>query len=233
MIAVCLYIAILLVAASVLVNRMGERRMKAAQTALVERDRDLQALDQQIQDGEKALGLSRNRLSELDGRVEEEKARVQALGQQFETVQKAAPERFHVFDRLEPRPGVIWEVPVRRSPDVVTFSAGLARAWREGRTDLIVATTQREALERPTQEAGRRSRHHADGGHCSRRGERAERGESESACAQPGYRDGDDLRSSRGLVIAEPRRRRVVGLGRSAAIRRRHRQILYWMFAAA
>ncbi len=151
MIAVCLYIAILLVAASVLVNRMGERRMKAAQTALVERDRDLQALDQQIQDGEKALGLSRNRLSELDGRVEEEKARVQALGQQFETVQKAAPERFHVFDRLEPRPGVIWEVPVRRSPDVVTFSAGLARAWREGRTYLIVATTQREALERTTQ----------------------------------------------------------------------------------
>lgn len=151
MIAVCLYIAILLVAASVLVNRMGERRMKAAQTALVERDKDLQALDQRIQDGEKALDLARNRLADLDGRADEAKAQVLALEQQFEAVQKAAPERFHVFDRLEPRPGVIWEVPVRRSPDAVTVSAGLARAWREGRTYLIVATTQREALERTAQ----------------------------------------------------------------------------------
>ena len=151
MIAVCLYIAILLVAASVLVNRMGERRMKAAQSALVERDKDLQALDQQIQDGERMLGFAQTRLADLDGHVDEAKARVRALEQQFDAVQKAAPERFHVFDRLEPRPGVIWEVPVRRSPDVVTFSAGLARAWREGRTYLIVATTQREALERVTQ----------------------------------------------------------------------------------
>jgi hypothetical protein len=151
MIAVCLYLSILLVAASVLVNRMGERRMKAAQNTLAEKDKNLQALDQQIQDGEKALDLAQNRLTDLDGRVEDAKARVHALEQQFETIQKASPERFHVFDRLEPRPGVIWEVPVRRSPDVVTFSAGLARAWRESRTYLIVATTQREALERTVQ----------------------------------------------------------------------------------
>ncbi|WP_448203409.1 hypothetical protein [Azospirillum sp. sgz302134] len=151
MTALCLYAAILLMVASVVVNRKGERRVKAGRESLSLADKDLRALEQQFLECGKALDLAQNRLTVLDERVAEAEALVRTLERQLESCQKAPAERYYVFDRLEPRPGTIWEVPVRRMPGVPPGGAAMASAWRDGRTYLLAATTQREALERASQ----------------------------------------------------------------------------------
>lgn len=151
MTAVLIYIAVLLMIGSVIVNRTGERRIKAARERLTAADKDLRALHQQLLDDAGKLDAAQKQLAGVDDQLLQAQTIVNALERQIETLQTAPVERYHVFDRLEPRPGTIWEVPVRRSPDGIAGGAAMTAAWRDGRTYLLVATTAREALERAAQ----------------------------------------------------------------------------------
>ncbi len=155
MTAVLIYIAVLLMIGSVIVNRTGERRIKAARGRLSAADKDLRALNQQLLDDAGKLDAAQQQLAGVDDQLLQAETIVNALERQVETLQEAPVERYYVFDRLEPRPGTIWEVPVRRAPDVLpggaAMAAAMTAAWRDGRTYLLVATTAREALERAAQ----------------------------------------------------------------------------------
>lgn len=151
MTAIILYAALLLLVASVLVNRMGERRVRAARDEFATADKDIRTMEQRLQEARKTLEATRGRLGGLEETLAEAKRQAEALERQFDALQQAPVELYHVFDRLEARPGTIWEVAVRRAPDALYTSAAMAASWRDGRTYLIVASNQKEALDRTAQ----------------------------------------------------------------------------------
>ncbi|WP_454018614.1 hypothetical protein [Azospirillum sp. Marseille-Q6669] len=151
MTAIILYAALLLLAASVLVNRMGERRVRAARSELVTADKDIRTFEQRVQEARKTLEATRAKLGGLEEALTEAKRQAELLERQLDAVQQAPMELFHVFDRLEARPGTIWEVAVRRAPDALYTSGAMAASWRDGRAYLVVAANQKEALDRVAQ----------------------------------------------------------------------------------
>ena len=151
MTAIILYAAVLLLAASVLVNRMGERRVRAARGELATADKDIRTMEQRVQEARKTLEATRGRVDGLEETLAEAKRQNEALERQLDALQQAPMELYHVIDRLEARPGTIWEVAVRRAPDALYTSAAMAASWRDGRTYLIVASNQKEALDRAAQ----------------------------------------------------------------------------------
>ncbi|MDQ2105569.1 hypothetical protein [Azospirillum isscasi] len=151
MTAIILYAALLLLAASVLVNRMGERRVRATREALATADKDIRTMEQRVQESRKTLEAARGKLGGLEEALVEAKRQTEVLEGQLDALQQTPVELYHVFDRLEARPGTIWEVTVRRAPDALYTSAAMAASWRDGRTYLIVASNQKEALDRAAQ----------------------------------------------------------------------------------
>lgn len=151
MTAIALYIAILLMVASVVVNRIGERKMSKKRKSLSGLEKELRSLDSQALEATRALDQTKLRLSELDRQVEEAQAVVTRLQTRLEKTQTAPPDYLHVFDRLDARPGMIWTVTVKRSAAGIGVSSAQVAAWREPRSYLIVAGTQREALDRANQ----------------------------------------------------------------------------------
>lgn len=151
MTAIILYAALLLLATSVLVNRMGERRVRAARDELATADKDIRAMEQRVQEARKTLEATCAKLGGQEEALAEAKRQADLLERQLDALQQAPMELYHVFDRLESRPGTIWEVAVRRAPDALYTSAAMAASWRDGRTYLIVASNQKEALDRAAQ----------------------------------------------------------------------------------
>lgn len=151
MTAIILYAALLLLAASVVVNRMGERRVRSARDEIATAEKDIRTMDQRVQEARKTLETTRGTLGGLEEALAEAKRQAEALERQLDAVQQAPMELFHVFDRLEARPGTIWEVTVRRAPDALYTSGAMAASWRDGRAYLVVAANQKEALDRVAQ----------------------------------------------------------------------------------
>ena len=151
MTAIILYAAVLLLVATVMVNRMGERRIRAARGELATADKDIRTMEQRVQEARRTLEATRGRADGLEETLAEAKRQNEALERHLDALQQAPVELYYVFDRLEARPGTIWEVAVRRAPDALYTSAAMAASWRDGRTYLIVASNQKEALDRATQ----------------------------------------------------------------------------------
>ena len=150
MTALFLYGAVLLMAASVIVNRIGQRRMLAARKALTAEENKLRAIDRGILDGARALNQVKQRVATLDDEIHGARLTVEHLGEKFDQVRAAPMERYYIFDRLDARPGSIWSMDIRRTDDAPN-DPRLAAAWQQPRTYLIVASTPREAVDRAAQ----------------------------------------------------------------------------------
>lgn len=150
MTALFLYGAVLLMAASVLVNRIGQRRMAAARKALAAEETLLRQIDNGILESARTLNQARQRVTELDDQIHGAQLTVDHLTEKFEQARAAPAERYHIFDRLDARPGTIWSLPIRRAEDAPNDSR-LAAAWSEPRTYLMVASNPREAMDRAAQ----------------------------------------------------------------------------------
>ncbi|HYG88614.1 MAG TPA: hypothetical protein VD978_20405 [Azospirillum sp.] len=138
------YAAVGLLVISVIVGRMARRQFETARKALVADEAVLTTAGQALQEALRARNDAEQRHAGLDGRLEQAQAEVRAAQQALETVREAPVERFHVFDRLEPRPGSLWSVTVVRRPD----APGGPAPWTGERTLVVAASGQSEALER-------------------------------------------------------------------------------------
>ncbi len=150
MTALFLYGAVLLMAASVIVNRIGQRRMAAARKLLATEEGTLRSLDHLILDQARALGQVKQRNESLDDQIHDARLAVEHLTEKFEQARAAPTEKYHVFDRLDARPGTIWSLDVRRGEEAPQDSR-MAAAWPAPRTYLIVAANPREAVDRAAQ----------------------------------------------------------------------------------
>lgn len=150
MTALFLYAAVLFMAGSVLVNRIGQRRLAAARKAVAEDETTLLTLEREIVDHARKLNEVKERASTLDDQLHDARLAVEHLTEKFDEARAAPVERYHIFDRLDARPGSIWSLEVRRA-DEAGGNARMAAAWPTPRTYLIVASTPREAADRALQ----------------------------------------------------------------------------------
>jgi hypothetical protein len=149
MTALFLYAAVLFMAGSVLVNRIGQRRMAAARKSLAGEENALVSLEREIVEHAQRLNQIKEREAALDDQLHGARLAVEHLTEKFDEARAAPLERYHIFDRLDARPGSIWSLEVRRADDA--SNARMAAAWPTPRTYLIVASTPREAVDRALQ----------------------------------------------------------------------------------
>lgn len=146
MTALFLYGAVLLMAASVIVNRIGQRRMVAARKGLAADEASLRSLDQSLLDNARALVQVKQRNEALGDQIRDTRLAVDHLTEKFEQARAAPMDKFYIFDRLDARLGTIWALDVRRNEEAAS-DARLTAAWPVPRTYLIVAATPREAAD--------------------------------------------------------------------------------------
>ena len=138
------YAAAGLLAISVILGRTARRQLTTARKALAADEAVLAAAGQALQEALRARNDAEQRHAGLDGRLEQAQAEVRAAQQALEGARHTAVERFHVADRLEPRPGSLWSVTVVRHPD----APGGPAPWTGERTLIVAAASQSEAMDR-------------------------------------------------------------------------------------
>ncbi|WP_431855863.1 hypothetical protein [Azospirillum sp.] len=138
------YAAVGLLVISIVVGRMARRQFETARRALAADEAVLVTAGQALQEALRARNDAEQRHAGLDGRLEQAQTEVRAAQQALEIAREAPVERFHVFDRLEPRPGSLWSVTVVRRSD----APGGPAPWTGERTQIVAASGQGEALER-------------------------------------------------------------------------------------
>lgn len=140
------YAAVALLAVSIIVSRTARRQLASARKALAADEAVLIEAGNALHEALRARHDAEQRHAGLDGRLEQAQAEVRAAQQVLEAARQTPVERFHVFDRLEPRPGTLWAVTVARSPGTPPGSA----PWTGERTCILAASSQSEATERAT-----------------------------------------------------------------------------------
>ncbi len=156
MIFVLLQGLFLLIVLNVLFMRYVRRRSEDTKQALSTEEAELATIDRRIVEAHHAVRVAQNRLTALGDNVQTAEAAVASAQKELATVREAPIERYYVFDRMEPRIGVIWEARVRLLPDPMT-DRRLLEAWKADRVYLIVAGSHSEAEERMQQRFSRAS----------------------------------------------------------------------------
>lgn len=157
MTALFLYGAVLLMVASVMVNRFGQRRAAQAAKRLQNDENTLRSLDTKLLETARHLQQNRQQAGNLDDQITDVRLAIDNLNDRLEKTKAAPMERYYIFDRLDTRPGTIWAMQIGRTGDAPLSDARLAAAWRMPRTYLIVAGNQREAMDRAAQRFPRNS----------------------------------------------------------------------------
>lgn len=146
-----LYASVIMLALGVFANRAVARRLVTVRRSMAADEQAMRDLDRDLLGAQRTLHDAERRLEEADARIEQGRAALQAAEADLEKARRAPVERFHVFDRLEPRPGIIWAARVELTTDATSGTTRLAAAWGGTRTYLIAAASQREALDRLVQ----------------------------------------------------------------------------------
>lgn len=144
MTAILTYAAVVLLAVSIILSRTARRQLTAARKALAADEAVLAEAGHALQEALRVKQDAEQRHGGLDGRLEQAQADVRAAQQVLDAARRTPVERYHVFDRMEPRPGTLWSVVVARSPST---PAGAA-PWTGERTCVVAAASQNDALER-------------------------------------------------------------------------------------
>ncbi len=135
--------AVALLAVSIVLNRVTRRQLSTAREALAADETALTAAGRALQDALRTRQDAEQRHAGLEGRVEQAQADIRTAQQALDAARQAPVERFHVLDRLAPRPAQLWSVTVVRGPD-----APGTPPWTGERICLIAAASRNEALER-------------------------------------------------------------------------------------
>lgn len=139
-----------LLVVNVLVNRYAHRRNSAHREQLIAEETAVRQVDFKILEAQRAEQASRQKIEALTDSLDVAERQLAAADKELEAARKAPPDLYYIFDRLEPKPGVIWEVAVRRNAEV-PMAGRTAAAWRQPRRYLIAAKTPKEASDRAAQ----------------------------------------------------------------------------------
>lgn len=139
-----------LIVLNVLVSRYAGRRHEFHRNQLANDEAKLRQLDVKIAEAQRREQAQQLRIKELGEAAGFAAEQLAAAERELDALRKAPPDLYFVFDRLEPRPGIIWEVEVARAPDV-PLSGRMAAIWKQPRRYLITAKTPKEAQDRAAQ----------------------------------------------------------------------------------
>lgn len=139
-----------LVVLNVMVSRYAHRRNREYQENLVSDEFAVRQLDYKIQEAQRQEQINQQKIDGCNEAIAEAEKQAAAAEKELDELRKAPPDIYFIFDRLEPKPGIIWEVYVGRNPDV-PMGARLAAVWKQPRRYLVAAKSQREAQERAAQ----------------------------------------------------------------------------------
>lgn len=148
MIALLLYGSVALIVFSAILTRLGLRRATTARRAMETEEKALSTIGTEVEGITQTLYEAQETLNGLDTRLEEVQAALAAAERQLATAKNTPAERYYVFDRLDPRPGTIWEVPVTHAAGEANHAHRLAPVWGGTRRYLVVAANRRDALDR-------------------------------------------------------------------------------------
>lgn len=146
-----LYASVIMLALGVFANRAVARRLVMARRGMAADEQAMRELDHDLLAAQRALRDAERQREEADARIEQSRAALHAAEAELDKTRRMPVERFHVFDRLEPRPGIIWAARVELAADATSGTTRLSAAWGGTRTYIIAAASQREALDRLVQ----------------------------------------------------------------------------------
>lgn len=144
---ILLQAVMVLIVLNVMISRYARRRHEIHRNQLNSDETKLRQLDQKIVEAQRREQVQQTRGRELGDAVAAAKEQLAAAERELDALRKAPPDLYFVFDRLEPRPGIIWEVSVSRTPDV-PLSPRMSAIWKQPRRYLIAAKTPKEAQDR-------------------------------------------------------------------------------------
>ncbi|MBV5335494.1 hypothetical protein JZU48_00245 [bacterium] len=139
-----------LVVLNVLVGRFAHRRNDVHRNMLAADEAALRQLDHKIMEAQRHEHGEQQKINALTDAIALAEQQLASGEKDLDAARKAPPDLYYVFDRLEPKPGIIWEVKVGRQLDV-PMGARMAAAWRRPRRYLIAAKTPKEAGDRAAQ----------------------------------------------------------------------------------
>lgn len=151
-----IYATILLIAFSAAVTRYSGRRLHGARALLAADEEKLRGTELAIAETRRSIEAVDRRAKALDDDIAAAREALTAAEKRLAEVRQAPVERHYVFDRLEPRPGVIWTARIRRIPDAIT-PARVVAAWGMVRDVLVVGGSYSEASERVAQRYSKQS----------------------------------------------------------------------------
>lgn len=139
-----------LVVLNVLVSRYAHRRNAAHREQLFTDESAVRQLDYKILEAQRHEHVARQKIEALTDSIDVAERQLALAEKELDAARKAPPDLYYIFDRLEPKPGIIWEVAISRSSDV-PMQARTAAAWGQPRRYLIAAKTPKEARDRAAQ----------------------------------------------------------------------------------
>ena len=143
-----LYIALGLVILTVLSNRFWRRQLVTARVSLVKLKESADEASKELSDAARDYAALDRHIVETERRAAKAEQELAAALAEFEAKKAGPVQRYHVFDRLEPRQGRFYEAAVRYDPNAASEDRSVHRAWVGVRRYLLVAETEREARER-------------------------------------------------------------------------------------
>lgn len=139
-----------LVVLNVLVSRFAARRNNAHRDKLNNDEMVLRQVELKILEAQRREHTAKQKIEALNDSIQLAQEHLDSAEKELDAARKAPPDLYYIFDRLEPKPGVIWEVTVSLRSDV-PMSARMTAVWRQPRRYLIAAKTPREAHDRAAQ----------------------------------------------------------------------------------
>ncbi len=153
-----LYLSIGMMVLSVLSNRYWTRQLAATRAAQAKIRMKAEEAAGEAAELAAAYAQIAAQHAEAEKRVAKAEQDMQAALLELERTRDAPVNRYHVFDRLEPRQGRFWEAAVRGAAGGARPSDRSAqRAWSGIRRFVLIADTERDARERVAARFSRRT----------------------------------------------------------------------------
>lgn len=149
MIGMMLYVSLALMVLAVVSNRYWHRQLFLTRDAVSKIRLKVDDLQKEVASVAAAYATLAHDTADTERRANRAEQEAAAALLELEAKKQAGTDRYHIFDRLEPRPGRFWEAAVRHVPDAATDRSNPV-VWTSLRRYILIADTERDARRRVT-----------------------------------------------------------------------------------